>query len=473
MKRPNFTWAGVFLAGAFIHTTAWSSPLEEKPNVVFFLVDDFSTGALSNGGSDLHETPNIDSLYKEGMAFKNGYAAGTVCTPSRAAILTGKYPARLHLTDWIPGHKRPYEKLSVPKWKMMMDHGETTLAEAMQENGYRTGFFGKWHLVAEKNGKLLPKHYPQDHGFDVNIGGREWGMPKGAGKYFYPFDMPGLEEGEKGEYLTERLTDEALEFIDENQDDPFFLYFSYYTVHTPLQARQAVVEKYKRKLAEGSYQQKNPTYAAMVEHLDDSVGRVVDKLKARGLWKNTIVVFTADNGANYQAYTAGLRDFKGFSHEGAVREPYLICGPGIEANSSSEVPVIGMDFYPTLLDLCGLEAKPLQHVDGVSLAPILKKQGAIPERNLYWHYPHYHRTKPYSVVISKGWKLIDFHEGGKQELYDLRKDPKEKVNLANQMPEKAKELSTMLYQWRGQVDAQMPIPNPKYDPEKNKGKTKM
>ncbi|HEY5653811.1 MAG TPA: sulfatase [Pontiella sp.] len=442
--------------------------LPKKPNVVFFLVDDFSAGALSSGGSKLHETPHIDKLFEAGMTFENGYSACTVCSPSRAAILTGKYPARTRLTDWIAGHKKPFEKLKVPNWNMKVEHSEITLAEAMRENGYRTGFFGKWHLMPENQPKLMDEHYPTDHGFDINVGGREWGMPKGRGKYFYPFDMPGLEEGREGEYLTDRLTDEAVRFIDESGVNPFFLYFSYYTVHTPIQARKEKIEKYKKKLESGSYLQKNPKYAAMVEHLDDSVGRVVEELKTRGLWENTIVIFTADNGANYQEYTAGLRKFKGFSYQGGVCEPYLICGPGIEAGSRSDVPVIGMDFYPTILELCGLDAKPEQHVDGVSLAPLLKNKGSIPERNLYWHYPHYHRTKPYSAVISKGWKLIEFHEEGRQELYHLEQDPAESRNVVGSHPEKVAELTQMLCSWKEAVDAQMPTPNPRYDRAKTK-----
>lgn len=456
------------LCAAGLMTSGCFGVAAGKPNVVFFLVDDFSAGALGCGGSDLHETPNIDKLFEAGMTFDNGYSACTVCSPSRAAILTGKYPARLHLTDWIQGHRRPFEKLQVPDWNMKMEHSEVTLAEALKENGYRTGFFGKWHLMPENQPRLMDEHYPTDHGFDVNIGGREWGMPKGGGKYFYPFDMPGLEKGKKGEYLTERLTDEAVRFIDESGKTPFFLYFSYYTAHTPLQAREEKIRKYKMKLKNGTYRQKNPKYAAMVEHLDDSVGRVIEELKTRGLWDNTIIIFTADNGANYQEYTAGLRKFKGFSYQGGVREPYLICGPGIEEGSRSEVPVIGMDFYPTILELCGLELKPQQHVDGVSLAPVLRQEGTIPERSLYWHYPHYHRTRPYSSVISQRWKLLEFHEDGRQELYHLEQDPSESKDVISDYPEKAGELTRMLNDWRKSVDAQMPTPNPQYDSEKIK-----
>jgi len=439
-----------------------------RPNILWICTDQQRFDTIASLGNPLVRTPHIDRLVAEGVAFTHAYCQSTVCSPSRAAILTGKYPARLHLTDWIQGHKKPFEKLKVPDWNMKIEHSEVTLAEAMKENGYRTGFFGKWHLMPENKPKLMDEHYPTDHGFDVNIGGREWGMPKGGGKYFYPFDMPGLAEGKKGEYLTERLTDEAVRFIDECGETPFFLYFSYYTAHTPLQARQGKIDKYKKKLKNGTYRHKNPVYAAMVEHLDDSVGRVVDELKERGLWDNTIIIFTADNGANFQEYSAPLRKFKGFSYEGGVREPYLICGPGIEAGSRSNVPVIGMDFYPTILDLCGMELKPQQHVDGVSLAPVLKQDGALPERNLYWHYPHYHRTRPYSAVVSQGWKLLEFHEDGRQELYHLEKDLSETKDVVNEYPEKVAELTRMLNGWRKSVDAQMPSSNPNYDPEKIK-----
>jgi arylsulfatase A-like enzyme len=426
-----------------------------KPNVVFFLVDDFSAGALSAFGSDLHETPNIDQLAARGAVFTQGYAACTVCSPSRAAI------------DWIAGHvgKARGKKLLLPDWKMFMEHSELTLAEALKEQGYATGFFGKWHLIPHKNPEIKDRHFPEDHGFDINIGGCEWGQPKGKGKYFHPFNMPNMNS-EPGDFLTDRLTDYAVDFIEEKKDEPFLLYFSYYTVHGPVMGKPELVEKYKAKLASGKYAQRNPAYAAMVESLDESVGRVLATLDAEGLRDNTLIIFTGDNGAAFHAYTAGLRERKAYSYEGGVREPCFISGLGIPAGKQIDTPVIGMDFYPTILDMIGAPLKPEQHQDGVSLKPLLLGQGSIPDRSLYWHYPHYHRTTPYGAIQSGDYKLIEFYEDGRRELYDLNKDPFEQNNLAASSPEKVDELWRNLKLWRRDVGAQMMELNPDYTPEK-------
>jgi arylsulfatase A-like enzyme len=434
-----------------------------KPNVVLFLVDDFGWGALSCMGSPFHETPNIDALYKSSMVFPNGYAACTVCSPSRAAILTGCYPGRTHLTDWIVGHKKPFAELAVPDWKMKIDHDRITLAEALQEQGYATEFIGKWHLMPIEQPELMNDHYPQSHGFDVNIGGREWGQPKGPGKYFYPWDMPNVEGGKEGDFLTDRLTDYAVEFIEQPRANPFFLYFSYYTVHGPIMGKPELVQKYEAKKKTGDFKLYDSAYAAMVQSLDESVGRVLNKLEKTGQADNTIVLFTADNGANKNIYCGGLRDFKGFSHEGGTREPFFIKGAGI-APGSCDVPVIGMDLYPTLLDLIDAPLKPDQHLDGVSLEPLLKQSGTIPKRSLFWHYPHYHRTLPYGAIRNGNWKLIEFFEDGALELYNLASDPHEENNLSKSSPEKASQLLDELKAWRTEVGAQMPTPNPNYDP---------
>ena len=336
---PPLKFSALFLVLA----TALSA--ETKPNIVFFLVDDFSAGALSALGSDFHETPHIDALFQEGMTFENGYSASAVCSPSRGAIMTGKAPARTHLTDWIGASQGRNRKLNVPKWTPKMAHEEITVAEAFQENGYRTGFFGKWHLMSKND----TDHFPTNHGFDINIGGNQAGRPGGKSKYFGPFNFPGLEDATGDDYLTEILTDHAIDFIEESSEKPFFLYFSYYTVHGPLSARQELTEKYRAKLKTGNFKQKNPVYAAMVEHLDNSVGAVIASLKEQGIYDNTIIVFTADNGANQPEYTGDFKNYKGYSHKGGKREPYLIVGPGIPKNASNSTPVTGMDFYPTLL----------------------------------------------------------------------------------------------------------------------------
>ena len=427
-------------------------------NFVLFLVDDFGWGALSSMGSRFHETPNIDRLLEQGVYFTSGYAASAVCSPSRAALLTGRYPARLHLTDWVAGHQRPTAQLSVPDWRMYIEHQRVTVAEALKEHGYQTGFFGKWHLIPYMDADRKDLHGPESHGFDLNVGGCEWGQPKGPGKYFYPWAMPNLE-GKPGDYLTDRLTDYAADFLRQNQNNPFLLYFSYYTVHSPFIAKPELVDKYTRKQRTGDFEAFDPTYAAMVESLDQSVGRITETLEVLGLDKNTVIIFTADNGAVSTLHCGGLKGSKAFSYEGGTREPLIIKGPGIEP-AICEIPVIGMDLYPTMLELAGLPSQPEEHVDGVSLVPLLSAGGAISERSLFWHYPHYHKTYPYGAVRRGDWKLIEFFEDQSVELYNLIHDPSEQRNLAEKQPVRAQALLSELEAWRVEVGAQLMLPNP-------------
>jgi arylsulfatase A len=450
---------------------------EAKPNIVFLLVDDLGWGDFGCYGARFNETPNIDKLAAEGMRFTTAYAACTVCSPSRAAILTGRYPARLHLTDWIAGHNQPQAKLKIPDWKMKIDHERVLLPEALRAGGYATGFFGKWHLMPDGQPDMQ-EHFPTDHGFDINVGGREWGQPKGPGKYFSPFGMPGLDDGKPGDYLTDKLTDAAMAFIGANAGKkPFLLYFSYYTLHSPLMAPPALVEKYKQK-AEGFKNTKNellnPVRAGMVECLDHSVGRLVAKLEELGIADNTLIVLTGDNGGDHLETSGGLRDFKGWSHEGGVREPLIAKWPGkIAKGATREEMVIGMDFYPTFLELAGLDSLPEEHKDGISLAPLLTGQGKVHQRDtLFWHYPHYHRTKPYGAIREGDWKLIEFFEDRELELFDLKSDPAERKNLAKEKPDKAADLLAKLKEWRVSTDAQMMSQNPNYDPSKTDGKAK-
>jgi arylsulfatase A-like enzyme len=443
-------------------------PGAAKPNFVFFLVDDLGWGDLGCYGSRFHETPNLDRLAREGVRFTQAYSACTVCSPSRAAILTGRYPGRLHLTDWIKGHGRRNAKLLIPKWNMRMDPELTTMPEALKQAGYRTQFIGKWHLMPI-GAPDFEDHYPDSHGFDHNVAGREWGQPKGPGKYFSPFGMPNLDDGKKGDFLTDRLTDAAVDFIERAKQDPFLLYFSYYTVHGPIMTKPALLEKYKAK-AKGFDNSRNenlnPAYAGMIESLDDSVGRVLDKLKAAGLDRNTVVIFTADNGGVSTQSSGGLRGAKALSYEGGTREPALVKWPGkARAGSTCEVPVIGTDFYPTMLDMAGLALRPKAHLDGLSLVPLLNGTSkTLGREDLFWHYPHYHRTPPYGAIRRGDYKLIEFFEEGKVELYDLAADPAESRNLAASQPEKAEQLLTAMRAWRSEVDAQMPTPNPNFDP---------
>ncbi|MGJ8643248.1 MAG: sulfatase [Luteolibacter sp.] len=450
----------------------------QKPNFVFLLVDDLGWGDFGCYGSEFHETPNIDKLASQGMLFNNAYAACTVCSPSRAAILTGSYPARIQLTDWIAGHKKPFAKLAVPDWEIRMDHERVVLPEALKEGGYSTAFIGKWHLmpIGEPD---FDQHYPTSHGFDINVGGREWGMPKGPGKYFAPFGMPNLDDGEKGDFLTDKLTDVAVDFLvsASEKKDPFLLYFSYYTLHGPIMAPQELVKKYEEKKKTFKNLRNecvNPARAGMVEKLDDSVGRIMAKLEELGIAENTVVILTGDNGGDTPQSSGGLRDFKGYSHEGGVREPFVVKWPGKTAlGSTCEEMVIGMDFYPTMLEMAGLPPRPDEHQDGVSLVPLLTGKIATMDRDtLYWHYPHYHRTKPYGAIREGNMKLIEFFEDGALELYDLNSDPKESKNLAVTNPEQAQELLKKLKQWRKSVDAQMMTENPKFDPSKGAKKKK-
>ena len=442
----------------------------DKPNFVFLLVDDLGWGDFGCYGAEFNETPNIDRLAEQGMRFSNGYAACTVCSPSRAAILTGRYPARLHLTDWIAGQPRPWDKLLIPKWNKRIDHERVLLPEALKEAGYDTAFFGKWHLMP--NGQPdFKKHYPTSHGFDINIGGREWGQPHGPGKYFSPFGMPNLDDGQPGDFLTDKLTDAAIDYLDGQRDKPFLLYFAYYTVHGPIMAPPELVAKYKEKakgFENGKNEWINPARAGMVESLDNSVGRILSKLEKMGIADHTIIILTGDNGGDHDLTTGGLKGYKAYSHEGGTREPLIVKWPGkTTSGSTCDVPVIGTDFYPTMLEMAGLPLKPEEHMDGISMVPLLTgEKKTLNRENLYWHYPHYHRTTPYGAIRSGDWKLIEFFEDDALELYDLKTDPYETSNLAQQQPEKAQKLLEQLKAWRESVNAQMMEPNPNYDPER-------
>jgi arylsulfatase A-like enzyme len=423
-------------------------------------------------------------LAASGMVFTDAYAASPVCSPSRAAIMTGKYPARLNLTDYIPGnrHYGPHknQKLASHPFKLQLDLEEYTLAEAFKDAGYTTFFAGKWHIGEEDT------YYPHHQGFDINKGGNNSGHP--AGGYFSPYKNPQLEDGEEGEYLTDRLTDETIDFIKKNKDNPFFAYLSFYTVHLPMQGKPEKVEKYHNKLSEMNYSgeefirkgetyykhwQNMPHYAAMVESMDENVGRLLQVLEKENLSGNTIVVFTSDNGGmatsnrtdNIPTTNLPLRAGKGYLYEGGIREPLIFYWPGkTEAGSTTDFPATGTDFYPTLLDVAGIQLKPRQHKDGISLKPLLEGRN-MDERPMYWHYPHYSGGlggRPSGAVRMGDYKLIEFFEDGRLELYNLKNDIKEEIDLAKSQSEKAEELKRLLHQWRKDVGAQMPFPNPAY-----------
>lgn len=437
-----------------------------KPNLVFFLVDDLGWTDLGCYGSDYYETPNIDRLAAKGVRFTDAYAACNACSPTRAAILTGMYPARLRLTDWIPGQRTlPTHAFKPPPWTPYLEHRHVTLAEALKAQGYTTWHVGKWHLGG-------PDYYPKKQGFDVNMGGSFIGAP---GSYYYPYyRKPGTAsgpvenlppQGPEGRYLTDRLTDEAVRLIEQPQSQPFFLYFSYYSVHTPIQPRSDLRDRY-RKMERGKRHQ-NPDYAAMVAAVDESVGRVVKCLEETGRIENTVIVFTSDNGGMHKVTTnAPLRGGKGMAWEGGTRVPLIVSVPEMQAaGRTSAEPVISMDFYPTLLEMAGRpNTAPQAHdgsIDGVSLAPLLRDPAAGLNRDaIYWHYPHYNVLQgvPHSSLRAGRYKLIEFFEGSRVELYDLEDDLGEQTDLASRLPEQTARLTRMLHDWRESVGAQMPIP---------------
>ena len=440
---------------------------ERPPNVVLILIDDMGWTDLGCQGSTFYETPHIDRLAASGMRLSHGYSACTVCSPTRAAIMTGQYPARLHVTDWIEGHKRPFAKLSVPDWTMHLPHEERTIAEVFRDAGYATAHVGKWHLGHEE-------HWPKTHGFDVNIGGNHRGQPP---SYFFPYEtaaikLPGLAEGKEGEYLTDRLTDEAIAFIRASKDRPFFLYLPHYTVHTPLQAKPQLVAKYREKAERMPLRaQKNAVYAAMIESLDEGVGGLLSVLDELDLRERTIVVFTSDNGGLVSSTSnAPLRAGKGSAYEGGVRVPLLVSyPPAIAAGSTSEVPAMSIDLLPTLVELCGIESNEKLACDGISLAAALKQTGQVSREALYWHYPHYHPggATPYGAIRAGNHRLVEFYEDHRVELYDLASDEGELHDLAASQPAKRDELLAMLHRWREEVAAQMPTPNPNHDAAKD------
>ncbi len=451
---------------------------DRRPNFLIFLVDDLGWTDLGCYGSDFYETPNIDGLADDGVRFTHGYAACTVCSPTRAALLTGLYPGRTNVTDWIPGQRRPGAKLKPPEWTMRLEHRYTTLAEALGAAGYRTAHVGKWHLMPRFDPQAMMDFAPERHGFERNVAGNEWGAP---GSYFHPYERrdrrvyPLPEGGADGDYLTDRLTDEALKILEEYRDDPFLLYFPYYTVHTPIEAKPEDLARFESRVDAGR-RHRNPAYAGMLAALDRSVGRVRGKLDELGIAEDTVIVFTGDNGGldrqgrdgrmGNPTENAPLRSGKGSAYEGGVRTPTMYYWPGVTpAGAVSDVPVITVDIYPTVLEIAGVSGNAAHNesVDGVSLAGLLRDPASSLDRDtLFWHYPHYHAggATPYSAIREGGWRLVHFYEDGRAELYHLAADVGEERDLAAAMPDKAAELLGKLDAWRAEVGAQEPLPNP-------------
>jgi arylsulfatase A-like enzyme len=452
-----------------------SAAATEKPNIVFILIDDMGWRDLGCYGSDLHQTPHIDCLAGEGVRFTDAYSAGPVCSPSRASLLTGKYPARLHLTAHIrPGNRdHPDGKLKVPFSKYWLEPDEVTLAEALKAHGYRTAMIGKWHL-GEQSG---PAYRPDKQGFDEVV----LSQFHGYFNYFHPFvdaencPWAGPLPGKPGDYLPDNLTDAANRFIEANRERPFFLFLSHWSVHYAhclvenldsfsdelrWPAKPEMIEKY-RGLIDKSKLHNNPRYAAMVESVDESVGRVRAQLERLGLLEDTIIVVGSDNGGcSLSASLKPLRGEKACIYEGGIRVPLIVRWPKrIREGQDCAEPVLLTDLYPTLLDLAGLPLRPDQHLDVVSLAPLLTGEGGVGRKELFWHYPHYLMkgiTEPASAIRRGNYKLLEFFEDGRLELYDLANDVGEARNLAEEKPELTKQLHQSLIDWRRQVGAPMP-----------------
>jgi arylsulfatase A-like enzyme len=435
------------------------------PNVVLILSDDLGWADLSCYGSSFYETPNLDRLASQGIRFTNGYSSCPVCSPARAGLLTGKYPARLHLTDWIPGRRQwPHSKLLRLEFKQQLPLEEITLAEALKPLGYASASIGKWHLGRED-------FYPDKQGFDLNYGGTERGSPP---SFYAPFQIPGIQERGPDDYLDDNLTARAEEFIEENRDRPFFLYLPHFAVHLPYGGRKDLIAKYKsRPIPEKG--QNNPVYAAMVESMDHAIGRLMQKLDETGLAENTLVIFTSDNGGlryegtRKELVTSNepLRAGKGHCYEGGIRVPFILRWPGrIPAGVTNDTPVITMDCYPTILEACGATRHGGKH-DAEPLQPLFHG-GRLRRDALYWHYPHYSNQGgvPCGGIREGDWKLIEFYEDSRVELFNLRDDIGERRNLVRREAKTAQRLRAKLEKWRRSVNAHMPQPNPNYDPGK-------
>jgi arylsulfatase A-like enzyme len=555
----SLLFAAAVLCSLFIpQLSATAAPAKRPPNIVFFLVDDMGWNDTQPYGNKFHETPNVVKLAKQGLRFTNAYAACPVCSPTRASIMSGRYPARVGVTDFIPGHLRPWAKLVVPPIHNQLELSEVSLAEAVKPAGYVCASFGKWHLGGRP-------FFPDKQGFDEYV--------VSAGRHFGFRTFPKVPI-KKGEYLADFLTDRAERFIEKNRDKPFLLYLPHYAVHIPLEAKERLIVKYRKKVAKPEFRPKlvvtvrttpvvdisdtifdpslmvdaeirkhpvgkhvagskltpvtprggrtyrivyefdrsvsiddlqklaadvsakvastkkppgffidvrlspvnNPTYAAMVEHIDQSLGRIMKTLDDLKLADNTVLIFFSDNGGLYRRFDAKgpavmsnhpLRGEKGTLYEGGIREPCIIRWPGVvKPGTTSDVPITSVDFWPTIAEIAGTRAKFTHTIDGVSLMPLLKRTGTLKNRALYWHYPHYHHTSPGGAIRYGDYKLIEYFEDGRLELYNLKKDLGETTDLAKKEPKKVKELHAMLKSWRKSVGAKMPTKNPDYDPKR-------
>ena len=453
---------------------------KKEPNVVLILVDDLGWKDLGCYGNQYYETPNIDRLCDESVKFTDAYASCAVCSPTRAAILTGRYPTRHGITDWIhhwikpDPNKQPTgyrggknQQLLTPANHLYMEHEEKTIAELLKEQDYTTCHIGKWHLGRKR-------WYPETQGFDYNIGGYEQGHPD---SYFSPYNNPELKDGEKNEYLTDRLADEAVDFIDDASKDeiPFFLYMSHYSVHTPIQPKEQLKEEFeKKKIPEK--RSFHPEYAAMVKSVDQAAGQIISKLKELDIYDDTIIIFTGDNGGlklprgekgNYVwTDNSPLRAGKGFPYEGGIREPFIIRVPGVtKAGTENDAIVNSIDVLPTICELTPAQIPRDRKIDGRSIVPYLQGKDEVSRRTLFWHFPHYWAggvVTPYSAVRDGKWKMIKWYEDNTIELYNLEEDIGETNNLAEQYPDIVNKINTKLKKWLKETGGKLPKPNPEY-----------
>lgn len=478
-----------------------SESSNKSPNVLLIVADDLGYKDLSCYGSDFYETPYLDKLANEGIKFTNGYASCPVCSPTRASIQTGKYPTKVNITDWIPGRAMyskpsPRDRFLSASLDNQLALEEITIAEVLKDNGYKTFFAGKWHL-----GQTW-EYWPENQGYDINIGGHNRGMPnrnkeKGYKGFFSPYGNPRLNDGPDGEYLPDRLADETIKFIEDNKDQNFYVCLSFYLVHTPMQAKEKTINKYKEKAKqlgidtiepfvkelewmkhgsknEWGYKeriiQSLPVYAAMVESLDENIGRVLQKLEELNIDKNTVVIFTSDNGGLSTAEGSPtcnlpLKGGKGWLNEGGIREPYIFRYPGIQNEGfENSMPISSIDIFPTILSQAGIDINDYKDIDGIDLTPYFEA-GEYPERNLFWHYPHYSNQggNPGSVIISGDYKLIHDFETGKKELYNLKNDIGETNDLSSSDTSRVNKMYNLLENWRKETGAKMMEPNPEWN----------
>lgn len=464
--------------------------MSDRPNILFILIDDLGWSDLGCYGSSFYETPNLDRLAQQGMQFKDAYASCPVCSPTRASLMTGKYPARVGVTQWIGGHA--VGRLCDVPYFHCLPSSERTIADALHEGGYQTWHVGKWHLGERQC-------WPEKHGFDINIGGCGWGRPMHG--YFSPWKCPTLPDGPVGQHLTDGLTDAAIQLIRErDRSRPFYLNLCHYAVHTPIQAPEELVEKYRKKaqllglrdedaLVAGEKHpcqhkrneniirrkfQSHAVYAALVEHLDSAIGRVLDELEAQGLTKNTLIVFTSDNGGlstceGAPTCNAPLTEGKGWMYEGGTRVCQIVKWPGvIQPGSGCAEPCTSPDWYPTLLSAAGLPLEPHEHSDGVDITSLLRGD-TFTRGPIFWHYPHYSNQggTPAASIREGDWKLIEFFEDHHVELYNLKDDVGECNELSARFPEQARDLHSRLVAWRKEIEALMPKPNPHYIPSES------